>query len=288
MARKQKTPVITEGQIEIAQFSGKEVRKVLHEDEWYFSVLDVIEAVMDEPEPESYWGSLKSELVERGYDDLFEVIVKLQMPDSQGIARTTEAANTETIFYLIQAIPSKKASRFKRWLAKVGYERILEFQNPEIAIKRAILDYKMKGYNDEWIDTRVRSILVRNELVGEWSRRGVREGKEYATLTNIIQEATFGLDVNNHKAFKQLKKSHSLRDHMTDMELIFTMLGEKSTRDIAVASDARGFNPNKVAASDGGKVAGDARIALEVKTGKRVVSDRNFLPKGGDQGKLTS
>ena len=164
----------------------------------------------------------------------------------------------------------------------------MEYQNPEIAIKRAVLDYKMRGYDDEWIDARVRTILARNELVGEWSRRGVREGQEYAILTNVIQESTFGLGVQSHKDYKGLKKSHNLRDHMTDIELIFTMLGEKSTTNIAVATDAKGFSQNKQAAADGGKVAGDARLALEKKTEKRVVSSNNFVRSGGDQGRLGS
>ena len=284
---KETVPVVTEGQLQIAEFKGREIRKVLHDDEWYFSVVDVVEALTDSPRPSQYWSTLKKKLIEEGSgDELFHNMEQLKMPGADGKDRLTDAANTETILRIIQSIPSKKAETFKRWLARVGYERILEYQNPEIAIKRAVLDYKIQGYDDEWIDARVRSIFVRNELVSEWARRGVRDGEEYAALTNVIQAATFGLGVRDHKNLKTLKKHHNLRDHMTDMELIFTMLGEKSTKDIAIATDARGFTPNKGAATQGGKIAGDARQALEVQTGKRVVSKKNFLPNKGTQKQL--
>ena len=221
------TPAIAEGQLEIAEFRGQEIRRVLHEDEWFFSVVDVIEATTDSASPRRYWSDLKRKLVnEEGFDELYDKIVQLKMPSPDGKNRSTDAANTETMFRIIQSVPSKKAETFKRWLAKVGYERILEFQNPDIAIKRAILNYKMQGRSDEWINARVRSISVRNGLVGEWRRRGVKEGPEYAFLTNVIQKETFGLGVQGHKQVKKLKKNHNLRDHMTDVELIFTMLGE--------------------------------------------------------------
>ena len=284
---KETVPVVTEGQLQIAEFKGMEIRKVLHDDEWYFSVVDVVEALTDSPRPSQYWSTLKKKLIEEGVgDQLFHNMEQLKMPGADGKDRLTDAANTETIFRIIQSIPSKKAETFKRWLARVGYERILEYQNPEIAIKRAVLDYKIQGYDDEWIDARVRSIFVRNELVSEWIKRGVRDSAEYAKLTNVIQEATFGLGVRDHKSLKTLKKHHNLRDHMTDMELIFTMLGEKSTKDIAIAIDAQGFTPNKDAATQGGKIAGDAREALEVQTGNRVVSKKNFLPNKGNQKQL--
>ena len=210
------------------------------------------------------------------------------MTAPDGKERLTDVADTETVFRIIQSIPSKKAETFKRWLAKVGYDRLLEYQNPEIAIKRAILDYQIKGYDDDWINARIRSIMARNDLVTEWGRRGIKEGQEYAALTNVIQEETFGLAVRPHKGLKSLKKHHNLRDHMTDTELIFTMLGERSTKDIAVATDAQGFPSNRQAAKDGGQVAGDARKALEQKTGQRVLSETNFLPKRGKQKQLPS
>ena len=269
---------LVEGQLEIEAFRGKDIRRVLHNDEWWFSIVDVIAAVTESKQPSRYWNALKIKLYsEEGYAQLFANTEKLKMPSVDGRTRRTDSANTETMFRIIQSVPSKKAEPFKRWLAKVGYERILEIQNPEIAIKRAILEYKIQGRNDEWVDARVRSILARNELTSEWSRRGVREGSAYAILTNVIQKGTFGVAVKDHKRIKLLKDRHNLRDHMTDMELIFTMLGEKSTRDIARASNAQGFPENEVASMDGGKVAGDARIALEKKTGKKVVSKDNFL-----------
>jgi DNA-damage-inducible protein D len=281
------TPVIAEGQFEIAEFRGKTIRKVLNDDEWYFSIVDVIEAVTENERPRKYWNDLKKQLVTEGFQ-LSENIGQLKMPSADGKSYLTDAANTETMFRIIQSIPSKKAEPFKRWLAKVGYERILEFQNPDIAIKRAILDYKVQGHQDEWIDARVRSIMVRQDLTSEWSRRGVKEGPEYGILTNVIQEEIFGVGVKGHKSIKGLKKNHNLRDHMTSTELIFTMLGERSTKDITIASDARGFPKNKVAAQKGGKVAGDARIALETETNQRVVSQSNFLKGKGSQGKLKS
>ena len=223
------SPAVAEGQLEIAEFKGKSIRKVLHNDEWYFSVVDVVEAISESKAPRRYWAQLKAKLTKEGADDqLFDNIEQLKMPSADGKSYLTDAADTESVFRLIQSIPSKKAEPFKRWLAKVGYERVLEYQNPEIAIKRAMLDYQIQGYSDEWINNRVRSILARNELTSEWSKRGIREGLEYATLTNVIQEATFGLGVQQHKDFKLLKKRHNLRDHMTDLELIFTMLGERS------------------------------------------------------------
>ena len=289
MGKKAKgTPyVVSEGQLGIEAFKGNEIRKVLHENEWYFSVVDVVEALTSSPRPSQYWSTLKKKLIEEGGgDQLFHNMEQLKIPSADGKSYSTDTANTETIFRIVQSIPSKKAEIFKRWLAKVGYERILEYQNPEIAVKRAILDYKRKGHDDEWIQRRVRSILARQELTGEWARRGLREGQEYATLTNLIQEKTFGLGIKGHRKFKSLDDKHNLRDHMTSTELIFTMLGETSTRDIAVATDAQGFMANRTAAENGGTVAGDARLALEQQTGAPVVSRNNFLPPKGDQKQL--
>ena len=287
MVNPNRSSIVAEGQLEIAEFKGNEIRKVLHDDEWYFSIVDVVKAVVETVSPARYWNDLKSKLAreEMGVE-FYDFIVKLKMPGVDGKEYPTDAANTETLFRIIQSIPSKKAEPFKRWLARVGYERILEFQNPDIAIKRAVLDYKIKGYGDEWIEARVRSILVRNELVGEWNERGVSEPSEYAILTNDVHVGTFGLGVQPHKQYKRLKKGHNLRDHMTDLELLFTALGEKSTVNIAVSTDAQGFDENRSAAIDGGKVAGVARKALETKTGKRVVSDGNFLPNKTDQNRL--
>lgn len=272
-----KSTPVPEGQLEIELFKGNEIRKILHENEWFFSVIDVVGAVTGTKRPRKYWSDLKSELIKEGYTQLSDIIGQLKMPGIDGKERLTDTANTETMFRIIQSIRSKKAEPFKRWLAKVGYERILESQNPEVAIKRALLDYKIQGRSDDWINARVKSILERNELTREWKARGIEEGKQYAILTNLIQKGTFGLDARQHKSLKGLK-SQNLRDHMTSGELIFMMLGEQSTKEIAVAEDARGFVQNKYAAKAGGKVAGDARKALEKLTGQKVVSSDNFLP----------
>ena len=278
MAKKVTAQVIPEGQLAVEAFKGKKVRKVLHDNEWYFSIVDVMEAVAETASPSRYWNELKAKLVnEEGFDELFGNIEKLKMTSADGKERLTDAANTETMFRIVQSIPSKKAEPFKRWLAKVGYERILEAQNPDIAIKRAILDYKSLGRDGEWIEQRVRCLLARQDLTGVWSQRGV-QGQEYAVLTNLIQERTFGFGVQNHKAYKSLKKSHNLRDHMTGTELALTTLAETFTKDIAVATDAQGYFPNRKAADAGGKIAGDARRKLEMETGTPVVSRSNFLP----------
>jgi hypothetical protein len=190
--------------------------------------------------------------------------------------RETDCANTETLFRLIQSIPSPKAEPFKLWLAKVGYARVEEIQNPELAQARMKELYKAKGYSDEWIEKRVRGIAVRQELTGEWAKRGVKEDREYAILTNEISKATFGKTVDEYKEFKGLKREN-LRDHMDDLELIFTMLGEASTTKIARSRDTQGLPENKDAAQKGGKIAGDARRNLEIESGESVVSNENYL-----------
>ena len=275
-----------EGHLEITAFRSKEVRKVLHNNEWHFSVVDVMEAVAETASPSRYWNELKSKLVnEEGFDDLFGNIEKVKMPGADGKLYPTDAANTETVFRIIQSIPSKKAEVFKRWLAKTGYERVLEYQNPDIAIKRAILDYKLKGRNDEWIEARISCTLTRQGLTQEWSKRGI-EGQQYAILTNLIHEKTFAISVQRHQDFKGLKKQN-LRDHMTSTELLFARLGEASTKDIAVARDAQGYRQNKNAANAGGQIAGNARRALEQQTGNRVISPSNYLPAKGESKELS-
>ena len=286
MARRKSTSVVVpEGHFEIVAFQKKPVRRVLYNDEWYFSVVDVIEVLTDTDRPSKYWHDLKNKLErEEGYDELSDKIGKLKMPSVDGKERATDAANTETLFRIVQSIPSKKAETIKRWLAKTGYERILERQNPDIAIKRSILDYKMQGRSDDWIEARVSCTLARQGLTGEWAKRGV-EGKQYAILTNLIHEKTFDVSVRQHEDFKGLAKRHSLRDHMTSTELLFTRLGEMSTKDIAVAKNAHGFRANEGAAREGGQIAGNARRALEKQTGKRVVSSSNYLPASEEESK---
>lgn len=273
------TALVPDGEIERIEFKHKEVRRVFHSGEWWFSVVDVVGAISESDRPSKYWSDLKRQLIDReGFSELSENIGQLPLPGADGKMYPSEVANTETILRIIQSIPSKNAEPFKRWLAKVGYERIQEIQDPEIAIKRAILTYQIQGRSDDWIENRIRSIVVRKGLTSEWKKRGVEEGKEYAVLTNIISTATYGgVGVKDHMRLKGLKTHHNLRDHMTDLELIFTMLGEKSTTEIAKSRDAHGFVQNLSAAKSGGLVAGNARAQLEKETGKRVLSKTNFL-----------
>jgi DNA-damage-inducible protein D len=284
--------LVPEGEFQLVMFKGHEIRKVCHEDEWWFSVIDVVGAISQSSNPRRYWSDLKRDLVEKeGYNELYADIVQLPMQGKDGKLYQTDAATVETLFRIIQSIRSPNAEPAKRWLAKVGYERIQETQNPELAIKRAILTYQLQGRSDDWIDKRVRSIVVRKELTGEWKRRGI-EGKEYGLLTSIISQHTFGgVTPEGHKLVKKLGKNHNLRDHFTDLELIFIMLGERSTQEVARVRDAQGLAENKSAARAGGNVAGNARQDLEEKTRQRVVSPENFL-KGGqrqlDPERLTS
>ncbi len=271
--------MIAEGEGQIALFKGKEVRQVFHNNEWFFSIVDVIEAVTETDRPRQYWSDLKSQLSEEeGFSELYGNIVQLKMKALDGKMRDTDSVNVETLFRIIQSISSSKAEPFKKWLAKTGYERIQEIQNPEIGVKRAILQWQVQGRSEDWIDARIRSIVTRKDLTDEWKDRGI-EGAEYGHLTNIISRKTFGIDTAGHKKLKGLK-AHNLRDHMTDLELIFTMLGEKSTTAIAVATDAQGYKANAEAAASGGTVAGDARRGLEKKLGKQVASAENFLGGG--------
>lgn len=261
----------------IAIFKGKQIRKAIHQDEWYFSIVDIIEVLTESSNARRYWSDLKSKLIENeGFSQLYEKIVQLKMESSDGKNYLTDTANTETVFRIIQSIPSPKAEPFKRWLAKIGYERIQEIEDPELAAKRGRAIYKAKGYPESWIEKRIRGIAIREQLTNEWEKRGVKEEKEYAILTAEIAEATFGLKPSDHKKLKGLKKQN-LRDHMSDLELIFTMLGEASTTEIAVQKNAQGFRQNKKAAQEGGEIAGNARRELEQKSGRKVVSKSNFL-----------
>lgn len=260
----------------VAIFRGKKVRRAIHHDEWWFSIIDVVEVLTGSGRPRKYWSDLKKKLIKEGYRELSEKIGQLKLVASDGKEYLTDCANTETIFRIVQTIPSPKAEPFKRWLAKVGYERIQEIEDPELAMKRMRAIYKAKGYSDEWIEKRVRGIAIRDELTDEWNKRGIKNQREYAILTAEISKAAFGMTPSEYKKFKGLQRQN-LRDHMTDLELIFSMLGEASTTKIARARDTRGFEPNKGAAVDGGSVAGNARKELEHKSGEKVVSRENYL-----------
>lgn len=263
----------------IKLFESKKVRSQWNEDQqkWYFSVIDVIEILTDTENPRRYWSDLKRKLRKEGFFELYDFIVQLKMEAADGKKYLTDCANAEVLLRIIQTIPSPKAEPFKRWLAQVGYERLEEIENPELATQRIRETYKMKGYSDDWIEKRMRGIAVRDELTDEWKKRGVREQKEYSILTAEISRATFGMTPSEYKKFKELNRpTENLRDHMTDLELIFTMLGEASTTEIARNRDAQGFVENLTAAHEGGTVAGNARKELESKTGSKVVTQENY------------
>jgi DNA-damage-inducible protein D len=263
----------------IAVFQEATIRRVWHNEEWWFALVDVISVLTDSTDVRQYIKKMRSRdpALDANWGTTCTPL-PLQAPD--GKLRETNCANTEGLFRIIQSIPSPKAEPFKRWLAQVGYERVKEIENPELASARARELYQAKGYPQAWIEKRMRSISVRGELTDEWKARGVAEGKEYSILTAEIARATFGLTPGEHSLHKGLdlvKTGNNLRDHMTDLELIFTMLGEASTTEIARRSDALGFVQNRNTAKEGGKIAGNARKALEAKTGKPVVSRANYL-----------
>ncbi len=262
----------------IILFESRNVRRVWNDEEqkWYFSVQDVVEILTDSSDIKQYVKRLKSRDPELS-SNWGTICTLVEMTAADGKRRKIQAANTEGLFRIIQSVPSTKAEPFKRWLAKVGYERLQEIEDPELATHRIREIYKQKGYSDEWIEKRMRGIAVRDELTGEWKKRGVKEQKEFAILTAEISKATFGMTPGEYKKFKALEKpSENLRDHMTDLELIFTMLGEASTTEIARNRDAQGFVGNKQAAIAGGRVAGNARRELESKSGTKVSTRANF------------
>jgi len=260
----------------IVVFKGTGIRRILYKNEWWFSIIDVVEALTGTDRPRKYWNDLKNKLITEGYAEVSDKIGQLKMPAPDGKLRETDCSNSETMFRIIQSIPSPKAEPFKRWLAKVGYERVQEIEDPELATKRTRAIYKAKGYSDDWIEKRMRGIAIREELTDEWKKRDVREKKEYEILMAEIALAAFGITPGKHKKLKGLKREN-LRDHMNDLELIFSMLGEAATTEITRVDDARGFHESKHAARKGGAVAGTARKDLEQKTGKRVVSRVNYL-----------
>jgi len=264
-------------------FQDKKIRRIWHQNQWFFSVIDVVSALTDSPTPRQYWGKVKDR--EFTKLELSPIWVQLKLPSSDGKYYDTDCANTESMFRIIQSVPSKKAEPFKQWLAKVGYERVQEIENPELAQKRMKELYKQKGYSEDWIEKRVRGIAVRDELTDEWNKRGVKEDTEYAILTAEISKATFGMTPSEYKEFKGLKKEN-LRDHMNDLELIFTMLGEASTTRIARDKDAQGFVENKGAAKEGGTVAGVARKELEQRSIRKVSTPENYLNKPESQKRM--
>ena len=263
-----------EQQSKLVVFQEKGIRRIWHEEEWYFAVVDIIEVLTESTKPRDYWYRLKKREKESSGVELSTICRQLKIESTDGKKYNTECANTEGMFRIIQSIPSPKAEPFKQWLAKVGYERIQEIENPELAAERARGYYRDLGYSEDWIAKRLQGIEIRGKLTDEWKERGVEEGKEYSILTAEISRATFGKTPSQYKDFKGLKREN-LRDHMTDLELIFTMLGETTTRNKAVEKDAKGFQENRSAAVEGGTAAGAAREAYEQQTGTKVVSNKN-------------
>ena len=257
-------------------FQGREIRRILVDDEWFFAVVDIVGALTGSDKPRDYWYRLKKREHEASRVQLSTICRQLKLESTDGKKYLTEVANTEGIFRIIQSIPSPKAEPFKRWLAKVGYERVQEIEDPELATKRTRALYKAKGYSDDWIEKRMRGIAVRAELTEEWKNRDVGADREYAILTAEISKATFGLTPSEYKDLKGLDREN-LRDHMTDLELIFSMLGEAATTEITRTQDAQGFDKNRTAARKGGRIAGDAREKLEKETRKKVTTAENYL-----------
>ena len=265
-------------------FRGRKIRKTMHKNEWCFSVVDVCEALTDSLDAGAYWRKLKQRLQEEG-SEVVTFCHGLKLPAPDGKMRETDCADTEGMFRIIQSIPSPKAEPFKRWLAKVGYERVREIENPELATKRTRLLYKLKGYPDDWIEKRMRGIAIREELTDEWQKRGAQEEKDYEILTAEISKATFGITPGQYKLLKKLKREN-LRDHMDDFELIFTMLGERSTTEIHRTEDSQGVPKLKSDAKAGGKIAGNARKQLEKRLGRPIASPNNYLGKPKQRRKL--
>ena len=262
----------------MAVFRGKEIRKTTYNNEWWFSIVDVCSVLTESSDAGAYWRKLKQRLKEEGSEVVtFCHGLKLTAPD--GKLRETDCANTEGIFRIIQSVPSPKAEPFKRWLAKVGYERVQEIENPELAQERMKQLYELKGYPKDWIDKRLRGIAIRQNLTDEWKERGIETESDYAILTAEISKATFGITPSEYKELKGLSmKNENLCDHMNDLELIFTMLGEKVTTEISHKEKPDTFKKSKKVAKRGGSVAGVARKETEKELGRSIVSKQNYLP----------
>ncbi len=252
----------------LALFQEKTIRRVWYQEKWYFSIIDVISVLTDSPNPRRYWSDLKRDLETEGYGEVYAHSVQLKMQAPDGKQRVTDAADTETLLRIVQSVRSTKAEPFKRWLAVVGAQRIEEIANPELAMERMRKTLEAKGYPKDWIEMRMKSIAIRNELVQEWEERGAKEGLEYAILTNEIANATFGMSIQEHKNIKGLKREN-VRDHMTDLELILTMLGEATTTRLHQDRESQGFTELQTDAREGGEVAGSTRKDIENRTNKR-------------------
>ena len=258
-------------------FQDKKIRRLLVDDEWFFSVVDVVAALTDSLDPGAYWRKLKQRLTAEG-SQVVTFCHGLKLPAPDGKMRSTDCANVKGMFRIIQSIPSPKAEPFKRWLAQVGYERVLEIENPELAQDRMKELYEQKGYPKDWINKRLRGIAIRQNLTDEWKERGITEDRDYAILTAEISKATFGMTPSAYKAYKGLESpNQNLRDHMTDLELIFTMLGERVTTELSKQEKPDTMPKHKSVARRGGKVAGNARKETEKELGRSIISSENYL-----------
>ena len=265
----------------IVVFQDKQIRRVWVDDDWYFSIVDIVGVLTGSPDPRKYWNKVKT----REFTDLqlSPIWRQLKLPAADGKQYRTDCATTQAMFRIIQSIPSPKAEPFKQWLAQVGYERVQEIENPELAQERMKAIYEAKGYPKDWIDKRLRGIAIRQNLTDEWKERGIRVERDFAILTAEIARATFGVTPSEHRAIKRLtKKGQNLRDHMTDLELIFTMLGERVTTEISQQEKPDTFAESKQVARRGGNVAGVARRETERELGHSVVSGQNFLDRNPD------
>lgn len=269
----------------IVLFGGKKIRKILHNGEWWFSVIDVVQTLTDSPNSNDYWYKMKIRVKGEDEIELSTICRQLKLEASDGKKYKTDCASTEGIFRIIQSIPSSKAEPFKRWLAKVGYERIQEIENPELATKRTRMLYKLKGYSDDWIEKRMRGIAIREELTDEWKNRGAKDRHDYEILTAEISKATFGVTPSEYKKLKGLQREN-LRDHMDDFELIFNMLSERATTEIHRTEDSKGVKKLRADARAGGDIAGGARKNLEKRLNRSIVSKKNYLNRPEDKKQL--
>lgn len=261
----------------VKTFEGSGIRRVWHNEKWYFSVVDIIAVLTESKDVQAYWRKLKQRLKTEGNETVTKCHA-LKMPAVDGKMRLTDAADVETMFRIIQSIPSPKAEPIKQWLARVGYERTKEYEDPSLAIDRARSYYKRLGRSEQWIQQRILGQNTRNKLTDYWSEHEINEGKEYAVLTNIIHKEWSDMSVKQHKELKGLKQQN-LRDHMSEAELIFTALAELSTRQIAERDNATGMKENKIAAKEGGSIAKKARLDLEHKTRQKVITSNNLLSR---------
>lgn len=257
------------------EIAEQQIRRVWHEGQWWYSVIDVIGLLTDNPKPRQYWFDMKRNIHTEGFIEVSEKIRQLKMEAADGKQRLTDAADTETLLRIIQSVPSPKAEPFKRWLARVGTERLEEVDNPELAADRMRQLYRARGYSDEWIDRRLQGIVIRDELTQEWRERGAEEGRQFAVLTDILSRGTFGASVAEHKQIKQLKARDNLRDSMTTMELLLTALSEETAKTLHQVHDSQGLPALQSDAREAGDVAGATRRDIETRTGQPVVSTEN-------------